>query len=251
MSALVIGAVTPDLAYCYTWLLQFHWGLPHFSKPLSSTSHSLIGLFQFSLPVGFAAWLLFHSFFKRPLLAFAPPSHRRRLAPVADRFVYPVRWQWTRVAVALLAGALSHLAWDRVTHASAWELVAWLGSPRLQAVSYGLLQIGSTLVALSYLAWSYWRWYARAPVAPLVPPKSDPCLTLPLAAFFLLTIGAAFVAFPLSCPPSRWSFAFVYSNLERSVVSSAVAGGILLTLFSGWWHLRRWAGPPDDSDARG
>ena len=246
MSALAIGAMTPDLAYCYTWLLGFHLRLPHFSRPLSSTSHSLIGLFQFSLPVGFVAWLLFHSFFKRPLLAFAPPSHRRRLTPVADRFAYPVGWQWARVAAGLLVGALSHLAWDRVTHASAWELVAWLGSPRLQAIAYGLLQIGSTLVALSYLAWTYWRWYAVAPVAPLAASRSDPCLTVPLAAFFLLGIGLAFVVFPLLArPPARWSFAFVYSNLERSVVSCAVAGGIELTLFSCWWHLRRWVGPPN------
>ena len=245
MSALAIGAMTPDLAYCYTWLLGFHLGLPHFSRPLPETSHSLIGLFQFSLPVGLVAWLLFHSFFKRPLLAFAPPSHRRRLTPVADRFAYPMGWQWARVAAGLLVGALSHLAWDRVTHASAWELVAWLGSPRLQAVGYGLLQIGSTLVALSYLAWTYWRWYAIAPVAPLASPKSDPCLTLLLLVFCLLAIGSALVVFQLlSRPPARWSFSFLYSSLEHSVASSTVAGGIVLTLFSCWWHLRRRIGPP-------
>ena len=240
--------MTPDLGYCYNWLQQFHLGLPHFSRPLSSISHSWSGVLQFSLPVGFTAWLLFHAFYKRPLLALAPPSHRRRLAPVVDGFTNPSGWQWVGVAVSLVVGAMSHLGWDRFTHGSAWEMVAWLGSPALRAVAYGVLQIGSTLVALSYLAWSYRRWYAQAPVAPLALVKPDPCLRLPLVGCFLTAIAVAFVVLCLCRPLALWSFSFVYSNLERSIGSGAATGWILLTIFSGWWHLRRWVGPPNDSE---
>src|SRR5262244_1922382 len=71
-SALVIGSMTPDVAYVVPGLTR-------------GPSHSLPGLFWFCLPVGLASYLLFHLLLKRPLAAALPRSLREAMAPLIAR----------------------------------------------------------------------------------------------------------------------------------------------------------------------
>ena len=98
-SALAIGSVVPDFWYV----------LPIFQR---GDSHSPEGLFFFCLPVGFAAYILFH-LLKAPALALLPRALAERLwacSPV----LFPAA-SFTAVCVSLLLGAETHLLWDSLT----------------------------------------------------------------------------------------------------------------------------------------
>lgn len=155
--ALVVGCLTPDLIY--------------FAPiPVArDTTHSVVGLFAFCLPVGWLVWL-FHERGFRPVL--------RRLAggsPAARWFV-PDRGGPVRAAVllSLLAGAASHVLWDEFTHGNGYFVERWdlLGVRLGDAAGYPLfvyklLQHGSSILGLALLAlWGTSAWRETRDVAP-------------------------------------------------------------------------------------
>ena len=97
-AALVIGSITPDLAYLSG---PFH---------LEDLSHSLPGAILFCLPAGLLAFWGY----RRLALRVWPASRNTDLAqPLSLR-------GWARIALSLLVGTLTHLLWDSFTHKSGW-----------------------------------------------------------------------------------------------------------------------------------
>jgi hypothetical protein len=128
--ALVIGSMVPDAWYLLPGLIR-------------ADSHSAAGLLWFCLPLGMAAYLAY-----------------RYLTPSS----LPAK-PWYAVVASLLVGALTHLAWDGITHSYAYEgfyvlqhastvlgtafIVWWCyGSPRLAAMAGALLAALGGAVAL-------------------------------------------------------------------------------------------------------
>jgi hypothetical protein len=156
-SALVIGSMTPDLAYF----------LP-FSVP-RSTSHSLAGLLWFCLPAGLALWGTYRVLLRPFVVALLPQAISRRL-----RASEPVGWSLVDVvaaAVSVMVGAVTHLAWDGFTHASGFAVralpvlqmripVSSLFHPHL----FKVLQHASSVVGMAILAFMAIRWYVRTPI---------------------------------------------------------------------------------------
>lgn len=101
VSALVIGSITPDLPYFFP---LGAWG---------AASHTALGLLLFDVPAGFISFLLFCFVLRQPLLDLLPKPAQARIRP-APKFV-PLA-----VALALAAGAATHLVWDAFTHGSGW-----------------------------------------------------------------------------------------------------------------------------------
>ena len=139
-SALAIGSIAPDLWY-FAPFVERH------------DSHSLAGLAWFCLPAGLLIYLLFHLFLKQPLIAL--------LSPRLHAFT-PARLPaapWHAVLVSLLVGALTHVAWDALTHShdAGWR--------------HNWLQHLSTAGGSLVLGWWIWRKLRRAPAArsPLSP----------------------------------------------------------------------------------
>lgn len=140
-SALVIGSVVPD------WPLYLPVG------PAYATTHSLVGVLGFCVPVGFALFLLFQFLLKRPLFELLPAYFRQRLwrfvqAPWVFRFHTLVG-----VVIALALGSMVHVAWDSFTHKGQWgvENVDALRNvlfvvADVEVHVYKLLQHGSTAV---------------------------------------------------------------------------------------------------------
>ncbi len=155
LPALVIGSIVPDLWYF----------VPLATRDLS---HSVEGLFVFSLPLGLTLYWLFHALLKAPLVALLPAAAAARLAPLAVPGL-PAR-PWRAVLLGLLLGAVTHLAWDSFTHeeglivqrfpALQGQLFAIGGYP-LRV--YQLLQHGSTLLGTAFVAWWAWRAYRVLP----------------------------------------------------------------------------------------
>src|SRR4051812_29574999 len=100
-SALAIGSMIPDAWYFVPSLAR-------------ADSHDGLGWLWFCLPAGFFAYAAFHLIFKQPLLALVPGKLARRLSPWTCDGRPRVPWSW--VLLSLLAGILTHLGWDEITH---------------------------------------------------------------------------------------------------------------------------------------
>ena len=134
-SALAIGSVLPDLWYFVPFVDR-------------ADSHSLAGLAWFCLPVGVAAYALFHLLLKQPLIALLSP----RLGSFTCAGLPAVPWY--AVVVSLLVGALTHLAWDGLTHSNDHSIH-----------EHNWLQHASTALGTAILVWWSWRKLRSAPLA--------------------------------------------------------------------------------------
>lgn len=156
-SALVIGALTPDLWYFVPLAERAH-------------SHSAAGLVWFCLPIALAVYLAFHLLVKRSVIALLPDAAATRAARYATRGLPAA--SWLAVALSSLAGAASHVLWDLATH----------GPDLLSRV----LQHASTLLGTAFVG--YWVWRKLRETPPAVPPFRMP---RPLRWAIVLALGGA------------------------------------------------------------
>jgi len=231
-SALVIGSLAPDAAY----FLEL--GVPR------STSHGFAGLFLFCLPVGLALYALFHLVLKHPLAALLPEALQARIATALGAVGRLPDAPFSAVAVSLLAGAATHLAWDSFTHLSS-PLVQ--SSPVLRAhlgsvfgypvLVCKLLQHASTGAGLVLLArWSWRRLRAPAEPAALPRPRLPFALRGALLAGLLAVSASAALA---AAAPSLEDAVNVWTLrrfLGRAVVAGVSSLALALVTFGLLWH---------------
>ncbi|HXT40476.1 MAG TPA: DUF4184 family protein [Candidatus Angelobacter sp.] len=154
-SALVIGAVTPDLSYCFLTDAG-RYGVGGFA-------HSLGGCLGFSLPVGWMLTLLFYSV-GGPLVERLPAPHREVLVPRCRQFPR----SWHTIPLSVLIGAITHVFWDAFTHETGWFVER---SDLLQQILftvnnrpfrvYWLLWHLSTWTGIGLVSWFYARAVKR------------------------------------------------------------------------------------------
>lgn len=172
-AAIAIGAMTPDLPL-------FLRGTP-LTYQMTHVHPLLTTLIAFVLLV------LWYALVRPAVRELSPTGLARRLPEVWDSTgraawdsLYAPRpgaqaraWREPStlpilVALSLLLGVLSHIAWDAFTHEGRWGtgLMPVLGEPGGPLVGYKWLQHGSSLIALAVLAMWAARWLARrVPVA--------------------------------------------------------------------------------------
>ncbi len=219
LSALVIGSMTPDFAY---WLP---------SRVTRAQSHSLEGLFWFCLPMGLAAYALFHLLLKRPAVLLLPEPLRLRLQPVAfEEPAFPTA-PLVPVMVSILVGALTHLIWDSFTHGEA-PAVAFFPVLRATVVEIGgyplklykLAQHVSTLAGLLLLAHWTARWLRARPATwtppawPLAPPLRAAVCTGIVGMATLIALGSG-----LDRAPDRLTLRAVQIFVERAAIDGLAA----------------------------
>jgi len=156
LSALVIGSLVPDAAY--------YLPMPeHFKR----NSHTLLGTFYSSLPVGIFVLLIFY--WTAPQVVFLLPSpHREALQPkikVPGSLVEALM-----AACGIAIGAVTHVLWDSFTHETGWavERVPLLRMLLLgnRIPVYIVLQYLSTVIGLCILLYVYDRWMKAAGFQP-------------------------------------------------------------------------------------
>jgi hypothetical protein len=148
---LVSGSIVPDLGY---YIGRFD---------LATYAHSADGMVFFCLPVAFFLVLLltrFHQFLIAPL----PNPHREALARLSPPPLWPLP-QTIWLAVAVIVGASTHVAWDSFTHINGAAVIAipilreklfvLAGRP---IAAYNVLQHTSTLFGIAVLSIVYRRW---------------------------------------------------------------------------------------------
>jgi hypothetical protein len=236
LSALVIGAISPDIAYLYPWRVSW---LSQ-AKDLGRLSHSWLGLLWFCLPIGLMIWVVFHAVVKVPSLTLVPRKWRARLARLAFEFTWPRGTGWGAVLLALGLGAASHLAWDLVTHDGAYEIARTLGWSRGRVLVFALLQGGSTLVGLGYLALACFRWQSQAleSSGPSVP--DGPSWLKHVAFWGILCVTAGlYVSSVTERPMHLWSPSFLYSAVRHTLIWGGAIVAVMIFLYSCFWHLQR------------
>ena len=152
MSALVVGCISPDIAYF----------LP--IQGLGRFSHSCAGLVLFCVPVGLMILWIFHRFLKGPLIALLPADHQQRLLPFAKSFPFLPCNRLFLIVLSLVFGAFTHLLWDSFTHSRGWfvQNFALLKMTVLDTrfgpvTMHRILQSLSNAVGLGFM----WLWYVR------------------------------------------------------------------------------------------
>lgn len=156
LAALMVGSMAPDFAFFVPWGVSRH------------DTHTLAGLFTLCLPLGLLVWLYYVRLLERPTLAFLPDAWRTRVRPSGELNLRNV----LLAAVAVLAGSMTHLAWDAFTHSTplADTLPALrdnlLGTQGAYLPVYFVLQVLSSVFGLVVLA--VWAWRIRS--RPELPP---------------------------------------------------------------------------------
>lgn len=223
-SALVIGAMTPDLPL-FVPLLPY----------TTDATHTLMGTFLTNVMVGFALFVLWHGFFARPADWFAPSGIRARLAPhqqpgLRRRLATP--GQVLTVLLSLFLGGVTHQVLDWFTHDGTilTDRVGVFHASVLGIPAYYFLQIALSVVGLvAMAAWAV-RWYGNAPTYPVIRQPSRLGKIAARGAVVGSAAGAALAAGALVAGTGE-SPVFVMS------VAPVVAFALASTIIAAIWHV--------------
>lgn len=150
--ALVVGSLTPDLGYYLYW-----WSL-------SGVAHAFPGGLLVCVLSGFCLLAVFY-LLRAPVCHLLPQPHRDALLPLTRNVPARTPTLMLAMAISLVLGTATHIAWDAFTHRGGWGvlLLPVLQQPvfRLQGMNvpaYDGLQLTSSLVGLAAMAWAYRGW---------------------------------------------------------------------------------------------
>lgn len=228
-SALAIGSMIPDAWYF----------VPAMAR---ADSHEGLGLLWFCLPSALFAYAAFHLIFKQPMLALLPGKLAGRLSPWTCAGLPPVPWFW--VLLSLLAGMVTHLAWDEVTHEGVISDAFPVLEARLFAVGalevrpLQILQHASTLAGTIFLAaWLWQKMRATGPQTALA--VLHPRMRLAVVAAMVLLPAAAFAIVLSTLTPSLSGIPGWREVLRAAGVTAFSMLGFIALCFCIAWHRSR------------
>ncbi len=192
MSAAMVGSMVPDFGLLSPW-------------PLSrAQTHGTLALLTFCLPTGLIAWALFQTLVKPAWSAVFPDSWRLRLLAEHPKLRLSEWRVWLGAALAILAGALTHLVWDGFTHEGGRgvRLLPLLDDSAPVIAGrvlplYRWLQHGSSVIGLGVVIWAAWRWTRTADSAGGGAPSPSGALSAGLSRAERRAWLAAYVGLPL------------------------------------------------------
>lgn len=226
-SALVVGSLIPDL--------------PHL-LPMGvsrAQSHGLAGLFWFCIPAGLAALVVYHRLIKWPLIFILPDAIRGVLAD-CDRPHWSLgHFRLAAMIGSIAVGALSHIAWDSLTHPSGAavealpilrQIVIYVRGHPLRV--YRLLQHGSAVAGIVVVVLFVYRWVGRRAESssPLASPFSVKQRRGALLALTLIPVAAGIVA-GCGVNPTPSALRAVYRFVGQAVPTSLFVFAWLVVVF--------------------
>jgi Domain of unknown function (DUF4184) len=213
LSALVIGAMSPD----YEYFLQL--------APITRVAHTASGLLFFCVPISLIVWFVFRRVVRPALVQLLPPGLARALGSAA------ASWPLALVAVAL--GAVSHVAWDGFTHQSDWAVRAWpvlRTSPwpaLLPLPWFKLLQYSSSIFGMLALAIWIGAWVRSQPAAVREWAPGQRARAIRVIAIVLVVSAICGVGDSLMTPRHAWP-----ADLGRGLVGAMVGCTIAVLTFA-------------------
>ena len=153
LSPLIIGSMTPDIAYLTPFLVHQRMD-----------SHSLIGLYLFCIPMGLTIYFLYHLLMAPVVVSCLPKSIQRHMN--SDLFIGKLPTTPAHVIIiSLILGALTHIIWDFFTHNYGIpQHITWMAKPLTYIDSFHImparvLQFLSSILGLVLLIYLVYRWY--------------------------------------------------------------------------------------------
>lgn len=184
LAALMVGSITPDLAYY----------VPSKYGRLMMDSHTGMGAIWPDIPIGLVT-LLVAFLLRRPLTVLMSPRARALCLQSMEHFrERPAYWLWAPLAIYI--GVWAHILWDAVTHDSGAivKRVSALSAPMTIAgytsTVCHVLQYVSSVVGLLILA----IWYLRLKTPATVEPPSSVVVLEPARIAILLLVSTIALA---------------------------------------------------------
>jgi multisubunit Na+/H+ antiporter MnhG subunit len=234
LSATVIGSMVPDFSLLLPWRLS------------RIETHSIAGLWSFCLPVGLVTYWLFQWLIKPAVLELLPDAAYQRSRPCAAPADVADWRQWLSAAAGVLAGAVTHLAWDGFTHEGARgvrmfpvldDSVAGINGHPMMV--YRVMQLGSSAVGLLLVMVILWRALRGGAVAPLPQRPLDASQRHQWTALYALTALAASAVFLWVLLQAFDGHRFTLGSATNEVAIAALRGLALALLgVSGVLRLR-------------
>ncbi|TDO60944.1 uncharacterized protein DUF4184 [Kribbella sp. VKM Ac-2571] len=233
-SALVAGAVAPDLLYVgpiYRIATQQING--NFTLTLT---HELTSALWLDPLQALLLLAVFNLGLKRPLMALASSALAGRLKPSRFRLPSVAVVLWT-VASAVV-GAVTHVVWDSFTHGDGYFVRQFPGIFRAQVTGAWdvnrILQYVSTLGGCLVLAVWLYRWYRRTAPQPVDERMPTWLRYLVYVAAIGLAVGGAVVEL------GRVDGGFSGEIGVRTVLTGLMSGGLIAVgAYVVVWHLER------------
>ncbi|MER7250053.1 DUF4184 family protein [Kribbella sp. NPDC000426] len=230
-SALVAGAVAPDLLYVgpiYRFATRYING--NFTLTLT---HEFTSAFWLDLVIALVLLGIYHLVLKRPLIALAP-------APLAARLPPSVSPSALWVVVSAVIGALTHVVWDSFTHGDGYFVRHFPGVFRAAVTPAWdvnrILQYVSTLGGCLVLAIWLYRWYRRT--TPSITPGD---LVAPWARYAVVVVGLLLAAAGAIVEIGRAEGDLSGETAVRLGLSGLVSGGLAaVATYVVGWHLLRF-----------
>jgi hypothetical protein len=214
-TALVIGSMTPDLAY---YVRRFD---------VATYAHSLSGTFVFCVPFGLLAFAIFRPL-RAPLCYLLPQPHRSALMPLAEARLSLTLRTLLVLCVSVLLGAWTHTVADSCTHKTGWvvQRVPWLQTTLFQigAADFPVHHAGSTVGSLALIV-AYLAWLRRQPRR--APEQHD---ALGHRARLLIVLGGMVLALAIALPLG-WQATTAFTGYTRLRASSFQAAIYAVQVF--------------------
>jgi len=236
LSALVVGAVAPDLEY----FIRLH--------PQGRFGHEMPGVLLITFPAAFLALWLFHACVKRGLAALLPVPAQQRLQPYLGSFPFGDGKRFALIAASIAVGIGTHLLWDMFTHRDTLAYEHWMWLHTMIALPgvgskpvYKVLQHSSSALGCLFLAGWVWRWWLQAPASatPVRAEWSAGKRTAILAAMAALPVLCALVRADSASTLPGATIARLAGIAAVTAISTAMAEALVLGLSWELTHPRR------------
>ena len=228
LSALYIGAMSPDFVYMLPSDFVYHYRL---------TSHSLMGLFKVCLPMGILFFYLYHWLMAPVIVSVFPDFLKRKLPQHLCLGQCPPMDNAHAIIFSILIGATTHIVWDAFTHSDGVPLyIEALRTPLMtldnwDIMPFRVLQHLGTILGLMLLLWWIWRWFCNAESAESIAWEPSPRIRQSIL-FILVSvpmISALYFAYT-NTPDSDVLFGL--HDLQLGLKFGIVSGGITLIITS-------------------
>lgn len=237
-SALVAGAVAPDLLYFGP---VYRFATQEIDGNLTLTlTHKFSSAFSLDPLLGLLLLVVFNLVIKRPLLALAPSPLAGRLPSPRTplRLPAPTALLWTVVSVVV--GALTHVLWDSFTHGDGFfvrQFPGFFGAEVTAAWDVNrILQYVSTVGGCLILAIWLYLWYRRTSARSVAPGDLVPAWARYVVVAAVVVLGAAGALVELG----RAEGGFAGETAVRLGLTGLVSGGLAaLAWYVVLWHAAR------------
>jgi len=210
LTGLIAGSMVPDFEY---FVRDYH---------KSFYSHTWLGLFYIDLPAGLLLCFLYHNLIRRPFYANAPLFLKRKLA--AFQALHWNSWfaaKWRTVLLCILAGAITHLVWDKLTHHTVPLVQSASGFRKFASfkdkmMTYFLFWDMNSLIGLFLVLYSFW----------LLPTDKKVQANTDTRPYWLSLCGTALLVFLVQLPGIK----LILDNIVIAAINAALISIALTSL---------------------